>query len=147
MNVIEAKSHVLSNFETYKLLQEVRRKPKGNRKYTLKPSQNLMTVTYEVMQYLEHSTVATLHTHEQMQALCTELNEFNLSKAEKLQIVNLRPATLVELHAIIEDCEERPETASEESMQAILDIIAAYIPAPAGANDTMAVDEENVGGA
>ena len=36
-----------------------------------------------------------------------EAKQFKLSKTELLQLVNLKPTTHVELHAIIEECEER----------------------------------------
>lgn len=35
------------------------------------------------------------------------VKEYNLSKSELVQLINMRPSTHVELHAIIEECEDR----------------------------------------
>ena len=35
------------------------------------------------------------------------MTEYNLSKSELVQLINTRPTTHVELHAIIEECEDR----------------------------------------
>ena len=35
------------------------------------------------------------------------VKEYNLSKSELVQLINMRPTTHVELHAIIEECEDR----------------------------------------
>ena len=35
------------------------------------------------------------------------MKEYNLSKSELVQLINMQPTTHVELHAIIEECEDR----------------------------------------
>eukprot|EP00474_Spongospora_subterranea_P009240 CRZ09698.1 hypothetical protein [Spongospora subterranea] len=55
--------------------------------------------------------------------------ESSISKAftvkELIQFVDLRPVTLVELHAMIDECEER---FTEEEILVLLDIIATTLP-------------------
>lgn len=50
-----------------------------------------------------------------------QLNQFSLSKAERLQIVNLMPRQLVELYLIVPQIEEK---FSEEEISILLGIIA-----------------------
>lgn len=52
--------------------------------------------------------------------LMTQLNQFSLFKAEKLQIVNQLPTNLVHLYAIVEECDSR---FSEEQSGQILEIV------------------------
>ena len=44
---------------------------------------------------------------------------------ELLQLVNLRPLTLVEVHRIVEECEER---MGEEEILRVLDVIREMLP-------------------
>ena len=49
-----------------------------------------------------------------------ELNaRFTLVKVEQLQLLNLRPRSAVEVHMVVEDCEER---LSEEQVKDIIDM-------------------------
>ena len=48
-----------------------------------------------------------------------------LTNAELLQLVNLRPLTLVEVHRIVEECEER---MGEQDILTLLDTIRAALP-------------------
>ena len=47
-----------------------------------------------------------------------------LTKAEKLQLINSRPTSLVELHLMLEDCESRFE---EEVCHQLLGCIEEYL--------------------
>lgn len=55
------------------------------------------------------------------------LHELKLTKAEKLQIVNLLPRTMVEFYLIVEECEDR---FGEEQVEAILAKIEELFPKP-----------------
>ena len=48
-----------------------------------------------------------------------------LTNAELLQLINLRPLTLVEVHRIVEECEER---MGEQDILTLLDTIRAALP-------------------
>lgn len=48
-----------------------------------------------------------------------------LSKLEVLQLINLRPTTLVEMYRIIEECEQR---MSEEQVEALLELVQCTVP-------------------
>ena len=48
--------------------------------------------------------IITTHQHTEF---VKSVTEYNLSKSELVQLINTRPTTHVELHAIIEECEDR----------------------------------------
>ncbi|KAK4057334.1 hypothetical protein OIO90_001831 [Microbotryomycetes sp. JL221] len=88
--------------------------------------QDLHTVTYECQRYLENEAFPVLQqTEELVTALLERLESFNLTKAERLQIINLAPRSLVELVVCVEDLEERfPDTIAQEE---ILALIASHL--------------------
>ena len=54
------------------------------------------------------------------------LEPFKLTKAEKLQLLNLRPCSLVELQLIVEELDERLRT--EEDIEKLLMVIKENLP-------------------
>jgi len=54
-------------------------------------------------------------------------NDVRLTVCELLQLLNLRPTSLVEIHRAIEECEER---LSEEDTLALLGLISTTLPPP-----------------
>ncbi|KAI3917785.1 hypothetical protein MKW92_053920 [Papaver armeniacum] len=53
--------------------------------------------------------------------------KYKLAKAEKLNIINIRPATLVEIDPIIEECQDR---LNEEQVEELVELIANLFPRP-----------------
>ena len=53
--------------------------------------------------------------------------ETRLTVCELIQLINLRPVTLVEIHRAIEECEER---LTEEDTLALLELIDRTLPKP-----------------
>ncbi|GAA6005570.1 DNA-directed RNA polymerase III subunit RPC17 [Rhodotorula paludigena] len=83
--------------------------------------QDLHTVTFEALQYLEHAVHPTRRqTTESVTRLLDDLDELDLTKAERLQIVNLAPATAVELHICIEDITDRFDESEQERILALV---------------------------
>ncbi|XP_032220497.2 DNA-directed RNA polymerase III subunit RPC9 [Nematostella vectensis] len=121
MEVVNGKAAMLSNYEVYKLLQETEedcKKPEF--KHVKKHQVNLATISYEARKYLE-KTPCKHQSPEVIEEFLRALAPFNLTKAEKLQLLNLRPETPVEIQLIIEESEERLKTDSD--FQQLLDII------------------------
>jgi len=73
-----------------------------------------------VRRYL-NSTPASTQRREQLEHLLKELEKFSLTKAERLQILNLMPHLLVELYVIVPQIEER---FSDEEISNLLSLIA-----------------------
>ena len=60
-----------------------------------------------------------------IESFLREVAPFNLTKAEKLQCLNLRPTTEVEILLVIEESEER---FTEDQVEQLLEIIRRTIP-------------------
>ncbi|GAA5901382.1 hypothetical protein JCM6882_007762 [Rhodosporidiobolus microsporus] len=84
--------------------------------------QDLHTVTFEALSYLEEPVhPMRRQTTESVGKLLDELEELDLTKAERLQLVNLAPTSIVELHVCIEDIGERfPTDASQEHLLSLI---------------------------
>lgn len=77
-----------------------------------------MTIEFEVLEYLKSSS-STLDL-PQIESMLTQLSKCKLSKTERLQLINLLPKSLVEFHAVVEECEERFSVQEMESILSIL---------------------------
>jgi len=74
----------------------------------LEASENLRTVQVEAISYLSGSYLPNISQKEEgITKLVKDLAPYDLTKAEKLQIVNLAPTLPVELYVIVEELEDR----------------------------------------
>ncbi|GAA6009309.1 hypothetical protein JCM10207_004345 [Rhodosporidiobolus poonsookiae] len=79
--------------------------------------QDLHTVTFEALRYLEDAVhPMRRQTADAVSRLLDELEDLDLTKAERLQLVNLAPTSVVELHVCIEDIGERFPEAEQERL-------------------------------
>ena len=127
MEIINKNSALLSNFEVYKLLKET--KEIQDLKYNKSINQqsidkHLPTVIYESLKYLE-KTACINYSKEIIERFLKESEKFKLTKVEKLQLLNQRPTTAVELQLLIENSEER---FTIEQMDEVLDFINSSLP-------------------
>ena len=127
MEIINKNSALLSNFEVYKLLKET--KEIQDLKYNKSINQqnidkHLPTVVYESLKYLE-KTACINYSKEIIEIFLKQSEKFKLTKVEKLQLLNQRPTTAVELQLLIENSEER---FTIEQMDEILDFINNLLP-------------------
>ncbi|GBN12495.1 DNA-directed RNA polymerase III subunit RPC9 [Araneus ventricosus] len=141
MEVIKDNAALLSNTEVLALLENLKSDLKGP-KYSVrltegqlsdkeKALQRLNTVVYETVKYLEEMPCAT-QTPESVRNFLTAIQPYSLTKAEKLQLLNMRPTSLVEIQLLIEESEER---FNEDQMNEILAAIAETLP-PAPESDS-----------
>lgn len=76
--------------------------------YTSKKQTNLATILYETTAYLDSSPAASSSIANVARFLDTLKNkQYELSKIEKVQLLNLQPQNETELHLIIYNIEER----------------------------------------
>jgi len=115
MEIVNANSATLSNFEVMRHLQKI----KDSRK-----NEQLATITYETVRYLEN-TPCSFQTPENIRQCLKALEPFNLNKNEKLMLINSPPTTALEIQLMIEESEER---LTEEQVEQILQIMLQYFP-------------------
>ncbi|KAI8801997.1 calcitonin gene-related peptide-receptor component protein, partial [Cladochytrium replicatum] len=122
MEVLDPQLALLSNWEVLAILKEeaesakrdVLRTPGTQQKF-----QDLKTVEYEVISFLSKSPCAE-QDRQSVSQLLAKLERFNLTKAEKLQIINLKPQSLIDLHLIVEEIESRlSDEYKEEILRAV----------------------------
>ncbi|KAF7799435.1 hypothetical protein EIP86_010670 [Pleurotus ostreatoroseus] len=129
MEVVNQRSALLSNFEVLTLLRELESDHLAKTRTALRikkeeeaagtsPSranapqeevlENLRTIEVEAIQYLsaDYQPIAS-QTEAGITQLTRNLSSYDLTKAEKLQIVNLAPTEPVELYVIVEELEDR----------------------------------------
>lgn len=89
--------------------------------YTSKKQTNLATILYEITSYLESSLSAS-SSMVNIAAFLDILKEkhYDLTKMEKIQLVNLKPQNETELHLIIDNIEDK---LTEEQRGEILELI------------------------
>jgi len=150
MEVLNARSALLSNYEVLTLLREldgdhiartktaIRIKKEedssghvigrgGYDPTTDDVSENLRTVEVEAIQYLSADYQPTSsQTPAAITKLVKDLAPFELTKAEKLQVVNLAPTEPVELYVIVEELEDR----LGDRMDDILTVVRKSFKAP-----------------
>lgn len=133
MQIIKERDSFLSNFEVYDHLKHIKQKYS----WTFSPEEELAlqqdqqqdnyhkkhhqkqknrftacgldleVATRDVLQFMENNAEITQVDVDNFKQLMSFLNQFELMKVEKLQIVNALPRSLVVLYLLVEDCEER----------------------------------------
>ncbi|KAL2913674.1 hypothetical protein HK105_206834 [Polyrhizophydium stewartii] len=127
MEVVTEQAALLSNYEVLTLLR-ANSQPKTRSK--AQALQDLRTIEYETIKYLEALPCGS-QSQEQIQAFLSAIKTWNLSKGEKLMLLNLRPISAVELNTVIEECSSRFTDEQQAEILQILDETLPYTrPAP-----------------
>ncbi|KAG8911923.1 hypothetical protein FRC00_005572 [Tulasnella sp. 408] len=146
MEIVSNRSALLSNFEVYKFLQDQKRAdaednaadaaesdlpvtggkgeapppPSGSKRKRYDVGENLVQVRDQTLAYLSKAPLPTLRQEEKsMQALLKGLRQWDLTKGEKLQIVNLAPDSAVMLYSVVEEMEDRFPTQADGILEAV----------------------------
>ncbi|KAF9072697.1 RNA polymerase Rpb4-domain-containing protein [Rhodocollybia butyracea] len=143
MEVVNARSALLSNFEVFEFLREQENDHKARQKTAqrikkeeeasgisvakhvsaVEIAENVRTIQFEAIQHLSADYQPTRRqTETGITKLVKDLANYDLTKAEKLQIVNLAPTRPVELYVIVEELEDRVS-----DMEVILDMVASSL--------------------
>ncbi|KAL1742045.1 RNA polymerase Rpb4-domain-containing protein [Schizophyllum fasciatum] len=154
MEVVKARSALLSNYEVLSLLRELesdflarsktavrikkeeeaaggigstRPKVAGGKDPTVvEISENLRTIEVETIQYLSADYQPTsAQSPDGISKLVKALEPYGLTKAEKLQIVNLAPTNIIELYVIVEELEDRLGEHTEEVLARVRESLSA----------------------
>lgn len=154
MEVVNARAALLSNLEVLQLLQAQHAEQLAQAKAafavkkerdhngaaaevplpTEQVCENLRTVEFEAIQYLSAPFQPTgRQSAEGTRALLGALRDYDLTKGEKLQIVNLAPTEPVELYVVVEELEER----LLDNMDTVLQHVRDSLSDAASANGTL----------
>ncbi|OJT12972.1 DNA-directed RNA polymerase III subunit RPC9 [Trametes pubescens] len=155
MEVLNQRSALLSNYEVLSLLKELESNhlartktahrikkeeeaaglPPKHQPHTDDVSENLRTVEVEAISYLSADYQPSVsQTAEGITQLTRTLGQWDLTKAEKLQIVNLAPTEPVELYVIVEELEDRYGDQMEDILTAVKTSLKDSSPAVNGAS-------------
>lgn len=115
MEIIETPPVLLCNAEVLACLSSSNTHNTTTINSKKRSPQNVLTIDFEVAQYLHSTSPPPPHTP----ALLDRLSQWPLTRAERLMLVNLRPQSVVEFYVIVEECEER---FAEDQIEAILAI-------------------------
>ncbi|CAA6653713.1 unnamed protein product [Spirodela intermedia] len=129
MKIIQANGGVLTNFEVLSFLR--------SRGVTVDPMGCLGAVApseCKVFDYLVH-TAACIQTRESINEFMKQSEKFKLAKAEKLNLINMRPSNSAETYSIIEQCDERMGEGIEELVKVVVGILPPPQPQPTEQED------------
>ncbi|KAG2195603.1 hypothetical protein INT46_002327 [Mucor plumbeus] len=126
MQIKTVRSALITNYEVLRLLEESQEAQKQVQKadQSVEYPEHLRTVQFELTEYLKETPCST-QTPEQIKHFMDAISQYELTKAEKLQILNLRPKSTVEIYLLIEECEER---FTEEDLEQMLSNILTTLP-------------------
>jgi hypothetical protein len=84
--------------------------------------------TCQLIEYAHHAKVPAsgflFHAQLSLSSTAACHQPFNLTKAEVLQLLNAVPKTPVEVHLLVEDCEERLQ---EEEVESLLHLVQLHL--------------------
>lgn len=130
MEILDPNAALISNWEILHHLQSQKAKRFSNTSQKAKAQENLRTLEFEIIQYLQDPACSkcSKHSKQQITLFLSQFKDIPLKKAEKLQILNMHPQSLLDLHLIIEECEER---FTEEQLNDMLTSISIlFAPTP-----------------
>ncbi|KAI9885073.1 MAG: hypothetical protein M1823_003128 [Watsoniomyces obsoletus] len=147
MKVLETQSAHLTNYEVFSHLESMRSRYHGQTTARVK-SGNLETVMKELMDYFRASpsplAYPTTYTPMTIRNLFGALRPYDLTKAEMMMLLNLRPNTVALLDVVIEELDARfSEEQQAEIMQIIVRVLGTdQTDEPGPTNGQLSTDQQ-----
>ncbi|KAF8392326.1 hypothetical protein HHK36_022668 [Tetracentron sinense] len=135
MKIQEPNAGALTNFEVLEFLRS-----KGASKDPTRVIAPVAPSEFKVYDYLVQSA-ASNQTKQSIHEFLNRCEKYDLAKAEKLNILNIRPSSVVEIDPIIEECEKR---MGSEVVEELVEMVIQVLPPPPGqVKPDEAADEDN----
>ncbi|OMO54676.1 RNA polymerase II, Rpb4 [Corchorus capsularis] len=126
MKIKEANAGPLTNFEVLDFLRS-----RGASKDPNKIMTSIAPSESKVFDYLVDSAACN-QTKEHINEFLEKCNNYRLAKAEILNIINLRPSTLVEIDPIIEKPDKR---FGQDQLEELVNTVVEVLPEPPSQKD------------
>ncbi|KMT10150.1 hypothetical protein BVRB_5g119110 [Beta vulgaris subsp. vulgaris] len=120
MKIQKANAGPLTNFEVVDFLRS-----RGASKDPTRVMSLLTPSEFKVYDYLVESAACN-QTRESIDNFLEKSEEFQLAKAEVINIINIRPASAVEVAPIIESMEER--NFDEDGLDKMVELVVQVLP-------------------
>ncbi|KAH1178844.1 hypothetical protein KIL84_000175, partial [Mauremys mutica] len=129
----------------FQLLTDLKQQRKDSGKHKQSSGQqNLNTIMYETLKYIS-KTPCRFQSPEIVRDFLKAMKGHKLTKAEKLQLLNHRPMSAVEIQLMVEESEER---LTEEQIESLLQTVSSILPGnpeeELQRQATMAAEEEGI---
>ncbi|KAK9287804.1 hypothetical protein L1049_016245 [Liquidambar formosana] len=117
MKIRKANAGTLTNFEVLDFLRS-----RGAATDPTRVIAPMAQSEFKVYDYLVQ-TAACNQTKESIDEFLKKCKQYDLAKAEILNIINIRPASAVEIDSIIEECEKRMGERVEELVEMVVQVL------------------------
>ncbi|EEB07910.1 DNA-directed RNA polymerase III complex subunit Rpc17 [Schizosaccharomyces japonicus yFS275] len=127
MKVLEARCAYLTNAEVFQYIRQM--EEEQNERATKRGSatalvcENLRTVQFELLKYLRTLTNSEKVDEKTLLECIEKLAPFNLTKAERLMIINNKPSSQPEIYGCVEDIENR---LTDEQVNKLVEAVASF---------------------
>ncbi|EEQ37699.1 hypothetical protein CLUG_01822 [Clavispora lusitaniae ATCC 42720] len=151
MKILTERDAFLSDFEVFQHLRDLKKtynwtftpeeeaQNNNKRKRFTAAGLDLEVVTRDITAYFSSNAAGSIPDEKAFTELMTFLNGFDLMKVEKLQIVNSLPRSMVHLYGLVEECDQRFD---EETCESILAKINELMPVEADEEEEEEGEEE-----
>ncbi|PIA45045.1 hypothetical protein AQUCO_01700536v1 [Aquilegia coerulea] len=119
MKILEVNAGPLTQFEVLDFL-----KSRGASSDPTRVIAPIAPSEFQVYDYLIQKAACN-QTRESVKEFLKRCEKFDLAKAEKLNIIDIRPSSVVEIDPIIEECEKRMRS---EVVHELVEMIAQVFP-------------------
>ncbi|KAI0479173.1 RNA polymerase III, subunit C17 [Xylariaceae sp. FL0804] len=146
MKILEAQNAIMTNVEVYQFLSDQAQQYHEQKR---RGPGNLETLRRELLQYFETPPGPLAQKPlpfgvEAIPELMKRLRPYGISKGECIMIVNLRPTSIANLNAVLEDMENRfEEHEQQEMVDLVIEVLGQFPPSPDedGEGDVMQTTE------
>ncbi|KAH9907853.1 HRDC-like protein [Xylariomycetidae sp. FL2044] len=133
MKILESQNALLTNVEVYEFLNQQAKRYQHEKR---RGPGNLETLRKELLHYLESppgplSQKPLPFNSKSIPVLLKKLRGFNITKGEMVMLINMRPASIANLNAVLEDMENRYTSEEQQEIcDIVIEVLGNFPPPP-----------------